>query len=50
MSKDRVVTASKVSAGPKPGVIRIDSSRFSSAPCVTSTAFGRPVLPEVWMT
>jgi hypothetical protein len=47
MSKDNVVTANRTSSISIPGRTRIDSSRFVSEPCVTSTPLGRPVDPEV---
>ncbi len=47
MSKEIVVTASRLSAAPNPVVSRIDSSRFVSALCGIATPLGRPVEPEV---
>ncbi|CUI68042.1 Uncharacterised protein [Achromobacter xylosoxidans] len=50
MSKEIVVTASRLSPASQPGAARIDSRKLPSAPWVTSTPLGLPVDPEVKMT
>ncbi len=47
MSKEWVVTASRVSPAVRPGRSRIERRKFASARCGTCTPLGRPVEPEV---
>ncbi len=47
MSKLRVVTASSVSWLARPGRLRIELRKLTTAACVISTPFGMPVEPEV---
>jgi hypothetical protein len=47
MSKEMVVTASRLSRAAKPGSRCMAASRLTKARCVISTPLGRPVEPEV---
>ncbi len=47
MSKEMVVTASRLSSVPKPVRDAIEVSRLTRAACGIATPFGRPVEPDV---
>ncbi len=49
-SKERVLTASRVSPAPKPSSVCIERRKLATAPCRIITPLGRPVEPEVYIT
>ena len=49
ISKETVVTASSTSLALMPGSRAMEVRKFTTARCVTSTPFGCPVDPEVYM-
>src|SRR5262249_47681438 len=50
MSKEIDVTANSTSSCDRPGSRAIDVRKLTTAECVTSTPFGNPVEPDVYMT
>ena len=47
MSNDKVVTASSVSSLVKPGSLRMELRKLTTARCESCTPFGLPVEPDV---
>jgi hypothetical protein len=50
MSKDRVVTDTRMSWSVSPGLCRMEMRKFTTARWGICTPLGRPVDPEVYMT